>query len=212
MRKQEDAYVTLFGQGGGEYIEKRSRFVGFCAPTGDEDAALAAVAAQREQHPAANHIIYAYYLRHNHICRYTDGGEPQGTAGLPVLEILRRGGIADAVITVARYFGGTLLGAGNLARAYAEAAKRAVESAGLAAMEPRAVYEITCSYSDYDRLGKVLAALGAETANSVFAETVTVTAAISPARAQELAAGLQEITRGQGGLKFIGDRYQKIKL
>lgn len=208
----DDAYITLLGQGRGEYIEKRSKFIGFCAQAVDEDAALAAIAEERRKHSAADHLVYVYHLRIGNICRYTDGGEPQGTAGVPTLERLRRGGITDAVVTVARYFGGTLLGAGNLARAYAEAAKRAIEAAGRATMEPRSIYEITCNYTEYQRLIQLLAAQNAEISDSAFAEQVVITVDLAPARVEDLIVGLGELTKGKSVPRYIGNRVRRVKL
>lgn len=115
-------YTTLAGYGEDEFVEKRSRFIGYAAPVSTEAEAVAFVNSIRERHREATHNVYAYILREGQIKRYSDDGEPQGTAGIPVLDVLQKAGIVDAVVVVTRYFGGTLLGAGGLVRAYTEGA------------------------------------------------------------------------------------------
>ena len=114
---EQKGYKTLKRPAEASFVEKKSRFIGYCAPVKTEKEALDFVNSIREQHRTATHNVFAYSLREGNLCRYSDDGEPQGTAGLPVLDVLTRGGIVDAAIVVTRYFGGTLLGTGGLVRA-----------------------------------------------------------------------------------------------
>ena len=112
-----NGYTTLAGNGRYEYEDRKSVFIGLCAPVSTESDALAFIEAVRKRYSDAKHHVYAYSLRENSIARFSDDREPQGTAGIPVLDALRKKEIVDAVIVVVRYFGGTLLGTGGLVRA-----------------------------------------------------------------------------------------------
>lgn len=125
------AYRTVKQPGEAELVIKRSRFIGRCFPVADEQEALRLLEQVRRQHWDATHNCYAYSVGVSGACaRYSDDGEPSGTAGLPMMETLRRSGVTDALVVVTRYFGGILLGAGGLVRAYSAAAAAAVRSAG----------------------------------------------------------------------------------
>lgn len=125
------AYRTVKQPGEAELVIKRSRFIGRCFPVADEQEALRLLEQVRRQHWDATHNCYAYSVGVSGACaRYSDDGEPSGTAGLPMMEALRRSGVTDALVVVTRYFGGILLGAGGLVRAYSAAAAAAVRSAG----------------------------------------------------------------------------------
>ena len=124
-----EEYRTLHSSSQDEFTEKRSRFIGYACPVTTEDEALAFIAKIKKQHWDAKHNVYAYVLRDWQIRRYSDDGEPQGTAGIPVLDVLIKGDVTDAVIVVTRYFGGILLGGGGLVRAYGHAASIAVRAA-----------------------------------------------------------------------------------
>lgn len=208
----KQTYRTLNSSATAELVEKKSRFIGHCAPVETEEAALEFITQIRAQHRTASHNVYAYSLRDNNLCRYSDDGEPQGTAGLPVLDILTRGGITDAVIVVTRYFGGTLLGTGGLVRAYSETASLAVKEAGIAVMEMCSVYEITCDYPLYDRLQKTLELLEASIVNSAFTDVVTLEAAILSAGAAKLIDDVSELTRGQCIPKHLYDNFQCVRV
>ena len=205
-----DAYQTLRESGAAELVEKRSKFVAAAAPVSTEAQALAFLENIRAAHRQASHNVYAYVLREGNLQRYSDDGEPQGTAGLPVLDVLARGGITDAVIVVTRYFGGTLLGTGGLVRAYGEAASRAVTAAGVAVMEVCAVYGLTCAYTDYDRLQRLLAGLGATVEESEFTDAVRLQVALQRERGEALVAQITELTRGQSAPQLLCEKYVDI--
>ena len=135
-----------------ELVEKRSKFLGYCAPVKCEREARGVIEEIRAQSRDANHHVYAYGLSACNTIRFSDDGEPHGTAGMPVLTVLQKGGIIDFVCVVTRYFGGTLLGAGGLVRAYTKAAKGALESAGPEELVISKIYYVTCEYTHLDKV------------------------------------------------------------
>lgn len=205
--------VTLAGSVSCEMEERKSIFIGHATPVRNEDEARAFIEAKRKEYHDATHNVYAYMLNDGAIARYYDDGEPQGTAGMPVLNVIKMSGACDLCVVVTRYFGGILLGAGGLVRAYTASAKIAVEAAGLAVFEQYAVMKITVTYSDYQRLTVALARLGASEDHCDFGENVTVISAIEAARADEVAQTVSEMTYGKGKFVIIGyeERASKIK-
>lgn len=145
-------YKTVRDYAAAEFIEKKSRFIGYVTPVTTEQQAMDFISQIKSKHYDATHNVYAYILRDNHIQRYSDDGEPSGTAGVPTLEVLRKEGLTDACVVVTRYFGGTLLGAGGLVRAYTKAAKLGVDAAGI--LQRRLCHPCTVNI-DYTLLGKV---------------------------------------------------------
>jgi uncharacterized YigZ family protein len=205
-------YKTIYQQGGAEIVEKKSRFIASCAPVTTEEEAIAYITMVRADHRTATHNVYAYNLRCDNLCRYSDDGEPQGTAGLPILDILKRRDITDAVVVVTRYFGGTLLGTGGLVRAYSEAAAAAIRRAGVAVMELCAVYEWCCEYPLYDRAQKLITGAGATILNASFSEQVTLQIAVLSERAPGLLGNISELARGQKLPKFLFDRFERVSV
>ncbi len=192
-----EQYTTIKRQASSELEEKRSRFIAVCAPASSEKQALEFVDSVKRQHRTASHNVWAFNLRAQNLCRYTDDGEPQGTAGLPVLDVLRRQGLVDVAVVVTRYFGGTLLGTGGLVRAYSGAASLCIERAGVAVMTECCDLSLTCGYGDYDRLTRLAGDAGAEVLSADFAADVTLEVRIRAQDAGELCAAVRELTRGE---------------
>ena len=149
------------GHGESEYIEKRSSFLGVVEPVSSEEEARAVITAIKKQHRDARHNCWCYLIQGG-AERYSDDGEPQGTAGIPMLEVFRKAGVSNAVCVVTRYFGGVLLGAGGLLRAYTKAAKDALENAGITEVIPMRELILRCPYSLLDRIRLEIAAAEAE--------------------------------------------------
>jgi len=143
--------LILSKPGAYELEEKRSKFLAYCAPAASEEEARQALGKIRAEHKTASHNVYAYGLRCNTI-RFSDDGEPQGTAGMPVLGVFQKAGVIDFVCVVTRYFGGTLLGAGGLVRAYTKAAKGVLEAAGPEEQILSKLYRVVCGYPQVDRV------------------------------------------------------------
>ena len=196
--------ITLLKAAEAEIEEKKSIFIGYAAPVSSEDEAKAIVAAKKKEFSDATHNVWAYYLDGGIHVRYSDDGEPQGTAGIPVLNVLKMSGATDMVVGVTRYFGGTLLGAGGLVRAYSASAKAALDAAGFAYMENYTIFSLTTNYSDYQRLADKLPKIGAIIDDTDFGGDVTLTIAIESTREGEIAPLVSEITNGKGVLDFIG--------
>ncbi len=131
-----DSYVTIQSASSDQIVIQKSRFIGYAAPCNTEEEALAFIRKIREEHREAKHHCYAYIIGLNcGIMRYSDDGEPGGTAGLPMMSILKNEGIVNCCIVVVRYFGGILLGTGGLVRAYSQGCKIALQAAGVVRME-----------------------------------------------------------------------------
>lgn len=146
------SYKTIARPAQAELLAKKSRFIATVRPVSQEAEALALIEQMRKQYYDATHNVYAYILSNHNICRYSDDGEPSGTAGVPVLEVLKRESLIDVAVVVTRYFGGTLLGTGGLIRAYGGAAKLGID-AGMIIM--RQLCDIVSVKVDYQQLGKV---------------------------------------------------------
>lgn len=187
------------------YEEKKSVFYGFAKPVTTEEEAVAFVASIKKKFPDARHHVYAYVLREDNKSRYTDDGEPSGTAGMPVLDIMRKQELTDCVIVVVRYFGGTLLGTGGLVRAYTTAAKEAVETAGVVTWMPLTDVQVECSYSDYQKLTTLLS--GANVTNTSYGDGITVEISLPT---EEVSAFFLEVTNrtaGRGVCRILGERF-----
>ena len=169
-----DTYKTVRGFASAELVEKRSRFIGYIMPVTSQDEAVAFINQIRSKHWDATHNVYAYVIRNEGVSRYSDDSEPQGTAGIPTLEVMQKREITDCVIVVTRYFGGTLLGAGGLVRAYSAAAKAAVDAAGERVMTLCSVCELRCSYTLYGKLPAMIARFGGSVDDSDFTDEVTL--------------------------------------
>ena len=143
--------ITLAKNVSCEMEEKKSIFIGHATPVRNEDEARAFIESKRREYHDATHNCYAYLLNNGAVARYSDDGEPSGTAGVPILNVVKMSGATDLAVVVTRYFGGILLGAGGLVRAYTSAAKIAVDASGLAVFEEYSLAKITVTYSDYQR-------------------------------------------------------------
>ncbi len=149
-------YVTIKHDAAEEFVEKRSRFIGYIKYVTTEEEAVEFINSIRSKHWDARHNVYAYNLRLNNQSRYSDDGEPSGTAGQPVLSVLTKSGIVDAVIVVTRYFGGILLGTGGLVRAYSHAASLALNAAEMQIMRECLNCTLSCSYDQYGRISSLI--------------------------------------------------------
>ncbi len=152
MIKIDNSYKTIKGFGTAEIVEKRSRFIASVKPITTEKEAEEYINSLRKEYWDARHNVYAYILRENNIMRYSDDGEPAGTAGVPVLDILKKEELCDLIVVVTRYFGGILLGTGGLVHAYSKSAKEGLLAAGI---KTRVLCREVLIKCDYNLLGKV---------------------------------------------------------
>lgn len=190
-------YKTIGGSAEARFIEKKSEFIGYLRHTETEAEALAFLAEIRAMHRKATHNCYAYLLRENNISRHSDDGEPSGTAGAPIYEVLRREGLTDVTCVVTRYFGGILLGTGGLTRAYTQGAKLAVDAAELRCMDTARRIRLTLAYPLYGKIGKILSEFDVRTESEEFAAEVVLTAAVRAERAEQLKTALDDLSAGE---------------
>ena len=202
-----EEYKTILTPADVEFVERRSRFIGHVRPVSSEEEALACLAEMRSQHWDATHNVYAYRLRESGVQRYSDDGEPQGTAGIPTLDVLRKSGVTDIAAVVTRYFGGILLGAGGLVRAYSHAVSLALESSGVVTMRMCALAQLTCSYSQYGRVAALIPERGGVLDDTQFGEAVTLSFHIAPDGLPALQKALADATCGECAALVTGERF-----
>ena len=178
-------YKTIARRYEASFIEKKSEFIGYLCPVQTEEQAAAFIEEIRAMHRKATHNCYAYILRENNAARHSDDGEPGGTAGVPIYEVLRKEGLTDVCCVVTRYFG-ILLGAGGLVRAYTKGAKDAVEAAQIKCMASAVKLLVTVDYELYGRLAQIFADFDARIADEQFADNVKITLFIREENAQKL--------------------------
>ncbi|MCL6444983.1 MAG: IMPACT family protein [Alicyclobacillus sp.] len=181
-----------------EIVIKKSRFIGHILPARSIEEAEAVIAEVALRHKAANHNCYAYTVGLGvPVERFSDAGEPSGTAGRPILEVLRKRGLVHTAIVVTRYFGGTLLGANGLVRAYTDASVAAVEAAELVRIEELVKVHVTCEYGAYGRMEYALRQLGHALLDVAFAEQVTFALWVTPDAVATLRSQVADWTGGQ---------------
>lgn len=204
-------YLTLDQYAFDEYVINKSRFIGYACPVTSSDEAVDFINSIREKHRDATHNVYAYAVRQPEYSRYSDDGEPQGTAGMPVLDVIKKNELTDCCIVVTRYFGGILLGAGGLVRAYSHSAVLAAEAAGIVKMGLCAVMVCVCDYGFYSRLSSLIPETGGTVENTVFGENVSVSFRIPADREAFLQKQLTELSFGKVKAEKIGEKYDKIQ-
>jgi uncharacterized YigZ family protein len=200
-------YLAPAGYGEAELTEKRSRFIGRIWQVQTEEEAAAHLAETRKKDGDAKHHVSAFLLREGGVMRCCDDGEPGGTAGMPVLNVLRGAGLQNACCVVTRYFGGILLGAGGLVRAYSAAAGLALEAAGVASFSLWRTGRLCCPYPLYERLRRLLEAQGAAVDEAVFGAGVDLSLAVPEENAEALAAALRNLSAGSVEIAYIGERF-----
>lgn len=206
----DKCYTTIRREASAEFEEKRSLFIGYAMPVKDEEEAAEFIKKIKTAHRDATHNVFGYTMKSGVIARYSDDGEPQGTAGMPVLDVIRKSGVDDACVVVTRYFGGTLLGAGGLVRAYSQAAKMALEAAEIVTFEPYTELLIPCSYSDYQKISAELPKYGAIIDNTEFSDNVMLKIAVKSDISKGICAKISEISAGKSTPQIIGERFDCI--
>ena len=198
--------ITLSGEGQSRIEIKQSIFIGKAVPVSDSDSANEFVARQRAEYPDARHTVYAWKISgETNMQKYSDDGEPSGTAGMPVLSILDHNGITNAAVAVTRYFGGILLGKGGLVRAYTECAKLALSDAHPVNMIPGEQYGVTVPYALSDKVAFELKNLPADIEDTVYLQDVRFIINVGRDNADEVNRRLTDITGGVAQIGKIGD-------
>ena len=195
-----------------EFTEKKSRFIGSVAPISSEAEARRFLESVRAKHRDANHNVYAYRVRENNICRFSDDGEPSGTAGMPLLDTFLKQEVHDFCCVATRYFGGILLGAGGLVRAYARCGAIALEASGVGLMRELALCSTTMPYSLYEVVKRLLLAGGADVANEDFGAEVVIRFSLPAEDLEALQKKVIELTAGSVRIVAEGARMGVFKL
>ena len=202
-----ESYVTIHNYASFEYEDRKSVFIGEAKPVETEEDALSFIESVKKAYPDARHHVYAYVLRENSIMRFSDDREPQGTAGMPVLDVIRKNGLTDTVIVVTRYFGGTLLGTGGLVRAYTSAALGAVQKAEIITYDVYVTLSIEASYSDYQKFAPVFNELGFRCNDVRYTEKVIINGSVRKNNYENLADKLVQITSGRVKTEIIDEKF-----
>jgi uncharacterized YigZ family protein len=205
--KDYDSFLTEIET---ECTEKRSRFICAIKPVTTAEEAMSFIEERREMHYDARHTVYAYLLKDG-VCRYSDDGEPQGTGGQPVLEVIKRSGLVDVCVAVTRYFGGILLGAGGLTRAYSGGAALAVSAAQRVTICACVDVKVTADYSQYGIISRILPEHGAETLSSDFVQFVTVEARLKAGAVDGFEKAITEATSGTVPVQRTGEVFAAMK-
>ncbi len=200
-------YTTIKGEGHAEFEEKRSRFIGHAIHVDSEEEAIEFVRAIKKKYSDATHNCYAYILNKGITARYSDDGEPQGTAGVPMLEAIRKSGVDDVCVVVTRYFGGILLGAGGLVRAYSHGVSVALDAAEIVTYQPYSVFTLKCGYSEYQKYSNLLMLSDAIIDFTDFGADVSLGFAIKREDADDLLKKISEICNGRDIPVSRGERF-----
>ncbi|MGN1417807.1 MAG: YigZ family protein [Acutalibacteraceae bacterium] len=205
-----NSYKTVEKECCDEFIVKKSRFIGYVKPVKTAQQATDFIAEIKQKHWDATHNVYAYILRDGQIKRYSDDGEPQGTAGMPVLNVLLQQELCDVAVVVTRYFGGILLGTGGLVRAYSVGAKIAVESGNIITMSLCKFAKVCCDYNYYGKLVTIICKNGGFIIDTDFAENVTVSFNIPSEIYDKLAYEITDSSGGRYKSEVFDEKFSKI--
>ena len=191
------SYKTIYEEAQDSFIEKKSEFIGHIAPVKTAEEAVAFIERIRSENRKARHNVYAYVLRDKNTSRYSDDGEPQGTGGVPVLDVIIKSGLTDVCVVVTRYFGGVLLGASGLVRAYTQGCKIAVNAARIMEMHECSRFEFSCDYNMYGKVSYVLPSFEVIKEKEDFADIVNISVLVKSERCEEFRKTITDISNGQ---------------
>ena len=203
-------YLVPTAPGIAEFVEKRSRFIGRVWPVETEEMARAHIAQTKTAHHDARHNCWCYLLREGGTLRYSDDGEPQGTAGQPMLEVFRREGVENVCCVVTRYFGGILLGAGGLLRAYTRSAKDALDAAGISVVRRWIFLGVNCPYPLFERMKLEAESLGGLLDQVEYGADVRLHILLPEERIEGFSARVTELTAGVVYPEVLGERFRGV--
>lgn len=207
---QKSRYKTVAGKARTLMIEKKSKFIASVMPVDNEEDALAFLNAVRSEFPDATHNVYAYVIDENNIFRYSDDGEPGGTAGMPVLDAIRKEGLVDTAVVVTRYFGGTLLGTGGLVHAYSQSAKQGLWEAGIVERVLCDTLDVCVDYTLSGKMQYIISSNGYILEDTVYDSAVTYKICVPNEDTKRVCAALTEDTNGRAEYKITGQKYINI--
>jgi uncharacterized YigZ family protein len=209
---KKDVYKTVSERSESLLIEKKSKFIANVMPVDNEADALAFLAEIRSKYPDATHNVYAYVIDENNIFRYSDDGEPSGTAGMPVLDAIRKSGIVDAAVVVTRYFGGTLLGTGGLVHTYGASAKQGLIASKIV---KRQLCDILSVKVDYTLLGKLqheIASKGYMLEDTIYEDAVTFIISCPLDMTEHVIADITNMTNARAVCEKIDKKYVDLEV
>ena len=191
-----------------ELVEKRSRFIGHVWPVESEEEARAYIEQMKKKYHDARHNCWCYRLKQGGVERYSDDGEPQGTAGQPMLGVFQKENVTNVVCVVTRYFGGILLGAGGLVRAYTQSAKDTLDAAGISVVRRWVEVSAVCPYSLFERMKLEVEAVGGVLGEVEYAADVTVGALLPEGAVEDFSARVVELTAGAAKAEITGEAFK----
>ena len=200
-----ESYTTIRTLGRAEYEDRKSVFIAESMPIANENEAIEFIQSVKKAYPDAKHHVYAYILRENSIMRFSDDREPQGTAGMPVLDSIRKNGCTDVCTVVVRYFGGTLLGTGGLVKAYSTAAVEALKNGEIITYDKYSLLSISVTYSDYQKILPTLSAFRTE--DTLFGDKVVIKGKIRSKERECFEKKILDSTFGKAEITFLEEKY-----
>lgn len=204
-------FIVPFQNAEYEFTEKHSRFIGHIFKTESADGAQQILKEMQKKYWDASHNVYAYVLSDG-TERFSDDGEPQGTSGMPTLTVLRGRNVKNVLCVTTRYFGGTLLGAGGLVRAYSQAAKGALENAGLACVTPFTELSLCCDYTFLDPLRRLFPKINVTEETCDYGEKVTLTLLCEPQYLENAERQITEMSSGKLAFTLLGEKLFEKRL
>lgn len=205
-----DSYVTVEKEAISEFVEKRSKFIGYIRPALTENDALSFISEIKSKHWDARHNVYAYVVRENNISRYSDDGEPHGTAGLPILDIIKKNNLKNVAVVVTRYFGGILLGTGGLVRAYSQAASSAINLARVVEMVRCYDCSLLCDYNQYGKVANIISECGGVVNKTNFSNEVEVDFYVQQSVLPKLSKKILEVSSGTLRCDVLGENFYSL--
>ena len=203
-------YYIPTGRGEAELVEKRSRFIGQVWRVDSEAEARARIEEVRRQHYDARHHCWCYRIREEGVERYSDDGEPQGTAGQPMLNVFQRENVTNVVCVVTRYFGGILLGAGGLVRAYTQSAKDALDRAGISVVRRWVALEVPCAYAQFESMRREVLAFGGVVEQVDYAADVLLSVLIPEEQSAAFSAHILDVSAGTVEALEAGEQLKDV--
>ncbi len=204
-------YKTIRQSASAEFIEKKSRFIATVRPVSTEAEALKLIEDMKGRYSDASHNVYAYIISENNICRYSDAGEPSGTAGLPVLDVLRKENLTDVAIVVTRYFGGILLGGGGLVRAYSASAKKGIDAGMIITKTLCNVIKIQSDYTTFGKVQYETVDMGYTIKDIVYEADVTIYVYCKSDLTNSYIKRINDITNARVKIEIAGEEYLSIE-
>ena len=202
-------YYIPTREGLGEFTEKRSRFIGHVWRVSSEEEAREKIEATKKKHYDARHNCWCYIIKDGPT-RYSDDGEPQGTAGQPMLNVFQREGVVNVCCVVTRYFGGILLGAGGLVRAYTQSAKDALDAAGISVVRRWVALEVPCTYAQFEQTRREVESFGGVVEQVDYGADVVLSALLPEERAEDFAAHILDASAGTIQVLEAGEQFKDV--